>query len=295
MPLINALDLPVPADRARALEAGNILFFPQIPFDFPKSHTETLLGASQSGGALHKNIAYRPHEDRVSGLSEGSATSRENVCAAVRAYSQAAVRFVGDLLPEYSAAWKVDYASFRGIEEQGRRLALKKRNDLLHTDAFPTRPTNGDLILRFFTNINPGKMRVWNVSDPFTKLAPERALDAGLMRIAARADSPVRTLRRAARAIGLPVIDRSPYDAFMLGFHDYLKANRDYQRSTTKYHFEFPPNSAWMVFTDVVPHSVLSGQHALEQTFIVSRSTLAAPELAPAAILERLARRRLTY
>ena len=29
--------------------------------------------------------------------------------------------------------------------------------------------------------------------------------------------------------------------------------------------------ATWLVYTDGVPHSVLSGQHALEQTFIISR------------------------
>jgi len=47
-------------------------------------------------------------------------------------------------------AWKVDYASFRSIEERGRELPLTKRNDLLHVDAFPTRPVYGDLISALF-------------------------------------------------------------------------------------------------------------------------------------------------
>jgi hypothetical protein len=44
-----------------------------------------------------------------------------------------------------------------------------------------------------------------------------------------------------------------------------------------------------MVFTDTVSHAVLRGQYALEQTFIVARESLALPERAPIAILERLA------
>ena len=45
--------------------------------------------------------------------------------------------------PEYARSWRVDYASFRPVEEQGRELPLRHRNDLLHLDAFPTRPTHG--------------------------------------------------------------------------------------------------------------------------------------------------------
>ena len=128
----------------------------------------------------------------------------------MRRYSEAAIRFVGDLLPRYKDAWRIDYASFRPLEEEGRDLPWKKRNDLLHTDAFPTRPTNGDLILRFFTNINPSKARVWLTSDPFEKLAADRAADAGLTRIAAQMKSPLSLMKRAVQKIGVPVVDRSP-------------------------------------------------------------------------------------
>jgi hypothetical protein len=75
----------------------------------------------------------------------------------------------------------------------------------------------------------------------------------------------------------------------MLAFHDYLKKNAEYQRSCPKYRFEFGPGDTWLVFTDVVPHSVESGQLAMEQTMIVSRDSLAAPDRAPIAILEKLA------
>jgi hypothetical protein len=74
----------------------------------------------------------------------------------------------------------------------------------------------------------------------------------------------------------------------MLRFHEYLKRNEEYQRDWASYRFEFPPGSTWLVFTDVVPHSVHSGQHALEQTIIVARDSMADPEKAPVSILQRL-------
>jgi hypothetical protein len=39
----------------------------------------------------------------------------------------------------------------------------------------------------------------------------------------------------------------------------------------------------------MVSHAVLSGQFALEQTFIISTSALALPEKAPVRVLERIA------
>lgn len=42
------------------------------------------------------------------------------------------------------------------------------------------------------------------------------------------------------------------------------------------------------MFTDLVPHAAVSGQYALEQTFIVPKSALVLPEIAPVRVLERL-------
>lgn len=79
----------------------------------------------------------------------------------------------------------------------------------------------------------------------------------------------------------------------MLRFHEYLKRNADFQANCTKYKFDFPPGSTWLTFTDVLPHSVHSGQHALEQTFIIDRHSLSDISHAPLSILEHLCGRPL--
>jgi hypothetical protein len=293
------LDL-VPADSycdCRAvLERGDILFFPLGGFEIPAEVRSALMGATQDARAIHKNIAYKPHLDVVSGLVDRS--EAEETLGAMRAYSKLALEFMARVLPEYARAWRVDYASFRSIEERRRNLPETKRNDLLHVDAFPTRPVFGDLILRCFTNVNPEEPRSWVTSDPFAQLAEREAANAGLARFAGSASSALTAIRRAAvrglKRLGVPLVDRSPYDAFMLHFHDWLKSSADYQTKCTKYRFDLPPGSTWMVFTDVVPHAVLSGRLALEQTVIVSRTSLADQDLAPSSILEKLAGRTLT-
>ncbi len=103
-----------------------------------------------------------------------------------------------------------------------------------------------------------------------------------------------RSLIRSARAVGLPLIDRSPYDRFMLRFHHYLKTNQAFQASCPKFRWEFPPNSTWLVFTDMVPHAALSGRFALEQTFPVPRDALLLPHKSPVQILEDLSGTPLT-
>src|SRR5579883_1897833 len=273
-------------DYRPQLETGNVLYFPTTPFSFPAESQDFLRSLDFAGKAIHKNIAYRPASDRVTGF-EGTPEQQQHLLAVMRDYSRTVIAFTASLLPEYAAAWKLDYASFRPLEESSRDLPLNKRNDLIHTDAFPSRPTNGDLILRVFTNIHPTKPRSWITTDAFPTVAAKYAKDAGLDRIAS-GPSFLNRSAKLLRAAGLPVVPRTPYDRFMLHFHEYLKRNSDFQQSCPKYRFDFPAGSTWLAFTDVLPHSVQSGQHALEQTFIIARHSLANPDSAPVAVLERL-------
>jgi hypothetical protein len=285
-----------PIDYRPELEAGNVLFFPSTPFAFPEESREFLRNINFAGGSLHKNVAYRPASDRVTGV-QMEAGRAERLRDILRDYSRAVVQFTAEVLPQYAAHWKLDYASFRPLEEENRNLPVNKRNDLIHTDAFPSRPTNGDLIMRVFTNIHPAKTRNWIVTDPFGAIAERYARDAGLEKIASNANSAsgriLNSATRLLKSAGVPIVPRSAYDRFMLHFHEYLKRNDDFQKNTAKYSFNFPPGATWITFTDVVPHSVLSGQHALEQTFIIARRSLANPANAPIAILERLCGKRM--
>jgi hypothetical protein len=208
----------------------------------------------------------------------------------MRGYSQQVTEFLTGFLSPYQAKWTLDYASFRPQEEQGRDLALRRRNDLLHTDAFPTRPTHGARILRFFNNIHPARTRDWVVGDPFGAVVRQFAPS----QIAPRPDTPfARAAKSLARAVGLgsaiPSLKRSPYDDFMMRFHNFLKENSRFQAETAKYSWNFPPGSSWMVYTDTVPHAVLAGQYALEQTFLVAPDALVVPETSPLKILESIA------
>jgi hypothetical protein len=275
------------------LELGDILFIPGIPFEIPHEDLEFLLQQRQSGGALHKNVAYRPNEDRVTGFAETRAGDAERIRAIMRTYSQNATRLLSVLLTPYKENWKLDFASYRPLEEHSRDLSLHKRNDLLHTDAFPSRPTNGDRIFRFFTNINPAAPRKWMTTSPFDALASQFAGTSGgcplpqALGTSAWQDT-VRGVKRAARSAGIPVTVRSPYDEFMLRFHNFLKENSEFQKNCPKDYWDFPPNTCWMVYTDMTSHAVLSGQYALEQTYIVSREAMVTPEKAPVRILEKL-------
>lgn len=285
--------LPVKAQGwCRQLEAGDILYFPETPISFRPGDLEFLLGQQQSGSTLHKNIAYKPNLDVVSGLDATSAGSAEvkHLQGIMRQYSQDVTRFLASFLLPYQGRWQLDYASFRPQEEEGRDLPLRRRNDLLHTDAFPTRPTRGARILRFFNNIHPTRTRDWVISDSFPVLA--RMYAPHQIALPASSSAAGRAFRSVANAAGLgraiPSLKRSPYDDFMMRFHNFLKENAAFQAECRKDAIQFPPGSSWMVYTDMVPHAVLAGQYALEQTFLVDHRAMVTPEASPLAVLEAM-------
>ncbi len=271
------------------LETGDILFFPQSPPLVSEADRAFLVTQKQVDASYHKNVSYRPREDRLKGVDQDDPAQRARVHQIMRDYSRKTIAFMSTLLNRYAATWKIDYASFRPIEEEGRQVALHSRNDLLHFDSFPTRPSHGDRLLRIFTNIHPDRSRVWVTTDAFEALAGQFADRIGLHRRPGPLEACKDLTVRAAARLGLPVVDRPPYDRFMLRIHHAMKEDAGFQQSCRKDRWEFPAGSSWIVFTDGTSHACLSGQYMLEQTFIVRRGSLAFPDRAPIAVLERLA------
>ena len=297
-PILNEMlvqGLPPTPKEARKwcslLESGAILYFPKTPIPIPSEDEAFLLGQQQTGSSLHKNIAYKPGRDKLSGIDAKSTSHQEatRLHQIMRRYSVAIADYLSRFLAPYNQRWQLDYASYRPFEEEGRDLPMHRRNDLLHTDAFPTRPTRGRRILRFFHNIHPTRTRDWMVTEPFSNLldqfAPERI----------SLPAPDNTFNRAGRKIAqvaglsklLPQLKRTPYDEFMIQLHNTMKEDAEFQRSCPKEHFSFAPGSSWMVYTETVPHAVLAGQFALEQTFLVDPHAATNPDTAPLAILEK--------
>jgi hypothetical protein len=271
----------------QALERGEVLYFPQPPFSLPASDREFLLAQQWAELRMHKNVSYRPTDDTLRGVS-GDSASAPRIHAILKNYSSEVIAFLTKFLAPYAGKWIIDFASFRPLEEDGRDLPLHKRNDLLHVDAFPSRPTRGGRILRVFTNLNLSKPRVWQVTGPFDVLAKQYAQDAGLNSVANNSLLS-RAIQDLGGKLGLRGMGRTPYDVFMLRFHDYLKENSRFQETSPKSRLEFPPMSTWMVYTDGVAHAVMSGQYAMEQTFLIPANALVSPEQAPYRILETIA------
>jgi hypothetical protein len=254
----------------------------------PNDHA-FLLAQHQDDAAYHKNIAYRPLADRLTGYQAETPEQAIRLKALMRDFSQQVITWATSYLSPYANTWQVDYTSFRPIEEEHRPMRLRARNDLLHVDSFPTRQTHGKRILRVFINLHPERIRVWKTGEPFAVLA-EKFKNQMPTISSADLDQPgSRVLARLGKWIGTSW-GRSPYDRWMLDFHNWMKENSRYQETSPVNTWKFPPGSTWLVYTDGVSHAVLSGQHAMEQTFLISPDSWVMPEAAPIQILKRLYR-----
>jgi hypothetical protein len=271
---------------AERLERGEVLFYPTAPFALPQGADLEFLLTQELGSLAHKNISYNPANGKVGGFVRRSAEQVEQLGGIFARFAAAATEWLSGLLPQYSKGWQLDRASFRPQEEATRRLRPTARNDLLHVDAFPNRPSRGNRILRLFANINPREPRIWVTSDPFAKLLKRYGVAAGL---------PSRHGSRWLQQIGQSVLTlfrpgmarRSEYDRFMLRFHDYLKMNEEFQERGPKYLHTFPPGSVWLAMTDTCSHSVLRGRYALEHSYFIPPAVLALPEESPPVLLEK--------
>ncbi|MHB1426137.1 MAG: Kdo hydroxylase family protein [Gemmataceae bacterium] len=280
---VNSRGCGTPAER---LERGEVLFYPTAPFALPQGADLAFLLQQELGSLAHKNISYNPHNGKVNGFVRRTVEQVDQLRGIFARFSKAATDWLAEVLPQYSHGWHLDRASFRPQEEATRRLRTKARNDLLHVDAFPGRPSRGNRILRLFANINPREPRIWVTSDPFAKLLKRYGEAAGL---------PGRNSSRWLEQLGQSVLSlfrpnvgrRSEYDLFMLRFHDYLKLNEQFQEKGPKYLHNFPPGCVWVAMTDTCSHAVLRGRYALEHSYFVPPAVLALPEESPPVLLSK--------
>jgi hypothetical protein len=269
------------------LERGDILTFQPCPFTLAAGADLAFLLQQQLKSSAYKNISYNPANQGISGFVQYSPEQAERLQALMRDFSQHVSGWLADLLPGYSQAWQLDRASLRPEEEAIRKLRLTARNDLLHFDAFPSRPTRGHRILRCYVNINPTDDRVWITSDTFARVLEKYGRAVGLP--TTNQNTWVRRLGQGILGLFQPnVLERTEYDEFMLRLHHFLKTNDEFQESAPRKIWHLKPGMAWLLFSDTVSYAELRGQHALEHSFFVAPHSLALPDEAPLAQLERL-------
>jgi hypothetical protein len=269
-------------DGVDALERGQVLFFPGLPFRVAPDE-RSLLAPSTSDGKS-KNVVYDIRQESLHGTSLTGA-ARVLLHGFMRRYAESAIKLVKTILPDYARELEAARTSFRPVRVEGRPSSYKKDDTRLHVDAFAATPNQGRRILRVFTNVNPeGDPRCWEVGEPFEAFA---------RRFANRIALPHAMTGWMLEALHLTRGRRTPYDHVMLQLHDRGKADMSYQRSSPKTAIAFPPETTWIVFTDQVMHAALGGQHLLEQTFHLPVEAMRHPERSPLRILESLFRRPL--
>jgi hypothetical protein len=276
---------PIQNDAAarQRLEQGEIVFFPQCPFSLPDAEAKAFL-FEQRLRRIHKNVSLNPDTRRLTGYCRKSAEQETRLWNILETFGTTAHDWLAGFLPRYAAGWSRDRVSFRPEEEATRPLRPHARNDLLHIDSFPTRPTFGARILRLFVNINEHDDRVWVTSSTFAQLLAEFGAEVGL---------PGRDRWKLPLRSGLwhwlakAKSSASDYDQFMLRLHHFLKLNDRFQERSRKRYWHFPPHSCWLAFTDGISHAELRGRFALEHSFIVPLSCLQCPESAPVSLIEK--------
>jgi hypothetical protein len=265
-----------------AVEAGKVLFLPDLVFPIAPEETSFLTGTA-AGGA-RKNVSLDPETGKASniGLPPDEAS---RLAAMVDRFGRAAQRLVCDLLPGYAPALERARTSFRPTEIAGRAYSTRHDDRLLHVDAFPSRPMHGRRILRLFTNIAPdGAPRAWRVGEPFESFARNFA-----PRVRPAPPGSAWLMHR----LGLTKARRSAYDHWMLRLHDLGKFDRDWQSRAPRADIAFPAGSTWLCFTDQVLHAALSGHCALEQTFHLPVEAMHMPARSPLRVLEGVTARQL--
>src|SRR5262245_45927608 len=273
---------PVLGAALQNLERGNVLLLPRLGFSLRSDELQVMM---LEVGDDSKNVSLDPSRGILRGSSAAEHQQRI-LCGMMGRFGMLTLNLLTNLFPRYASDLQQAKISFRPIEIRDRRTSWRKDDTRLHVDSFPSSPTHGQRILRIFANVNPsGEARVWRLGNSF-----EEAAEYFLPSLA----RPMPGAAALLEFLHITKTRRSPYDHYMLQLHDRMKADMQYQSEVAQTVHEFLPSSTWIVFTDQVPHAAMSGQYALEQTYLLPVNSMREPSASPLAVLQRLTGRALT-
>jgi hypothetical protein len=284
-----------PGEIEDAMERGEVVFFDRSPVELPAEADLQFMREGLPRELQVKNISYHPESDSIPRF-QAAAEVKRRMEQILRAHGQRVEAFLRRSCPDFVPGWTLGTTSFRSIEEQGRKLPPRSSNELVHIDAGAYGATNGARIFRFFVNIHPTRHRVWGTKGSFGAVMrrhPELfdAAKGGKPRVDVDKGPLDKLYSGVIGAVGklyplARVIDSSPYDRSMRRIHNFMKENPSFRDNPDGYQeIHFPPMSAWMVFTDGISHSVLTGQHALVTTGLIPLANCRIPELSPYQVL----------
>ncbi|MDB5775626.1 MAG: 3-deoxy-D-manno-oct-2-ulosonic acid (Kdo) hydroxylase family protein [Herbaspirillum sp.] len=264
-----------------ALEAGKILYFPNMAFALLPS--ERVLLTPKVRDPKARNISLDAH-GHLKGVA-GDAATQLALALMIGRFRTQAEGLIEALFPQYKGHLRMAPTSYRPMQVESRTQSWRADDKRLHVDAFPSRPNYGERILRVFANINPnGEPRVWRVGEPFETVA---------LQFLPRAKPYKRWQAKMLAALKITKSLRSEYDHLMLQLHDGMKSDAEYQARAQQVRMPFAAGSVWVCFSDQASHAVMSGQYMLEQTLHLAADKQYNPLASPLAILTRLCGRPL--
>ncbi len=266
-----------------ALESGEVIYCPRLIF--PLFEPEKNLLNPRLCHRARKHISYDMGQDQLGKLLAPPA-QHTSIRHMMHRYATWSTGLMHALFPHYRQVITTGRTSFRPIEiREGRPLSVRKDDRRLHVDAFPSTPMGHRRIIRCFSNINlQGYPRIWRLGEPFSVVAN---------RFLPQLSPPIWGTLSGLKLLKLTRGQRYLYDHYMLQLHHRMKENTAYQREAEQRVVPFPAGSSWIVYTDVVSHAAMSGQHVLEQTFYLPWQKMQTPASAPVSILEKLFKKSL--
>lgn len=261
-----------------ALEKGSVLFLPQL--DFPLTEDERTRLREETVEAGRKNISYRDDSKQLFGIANPADESI--IRELMQRHYEACCQLIQNLLPAYVDALHTPINTLRvhPVTAWKKGSSWRKDDTRLHVDAFPSRPIHGERILRIFTNINPhAEPRTWRVGDTFPSLAQQFLPRVGHYH-------PMNNWFQ--QKLHITKSYRTRYDHMMLGMHNAMKADTEYQATGAQLEVQFPAGSSWICFSDQTAHAAMSGQFMLEQTFLLPVKDMVHPEYSPLKTLENM-------
>jgi hypothetical protein len=259
------------------LENGHILCLPELRFEVLPEEAQFFSGHYVDPTAKH--VGYQSTQHRLWGVQELTDQQHSQLKKMLERFARSSYTLVQHLLAPYTVHLVIGRTSFRPIEIDGRKTSYRKDDKLLHVDAFPSAPNQGNRILRVFSNINPhNEDRIWRIGEPFEQVA-ERFLP--------HLPEPLPGSRALLRALKITKSYRTLYDHYMLRMHNVMKKDQHYQQTASQQTVRFAAGSAWIVQTDHVSHAAMKGRYVLEQTFYLPVKAMLDECRSPLRVLER--------
>lgn len=278
-----------------SLEHGKLIYFPTAPIAGLSEDDIRFLRDETPAHNTSKNVSYYPLAGRVMGMG-GPRDIRDRVNQILKEHHHRAEGFLRGLIPSLASGWLSGSSSLRAFQEKDRDLPLRGRSDLIHLDAGTYGVTRGDLILRFFTNLDD-EDRVWRVKGTVSDLVEKYGDTAGLQRgdllHEGTLDRLYSTFCRGL-SIATPMarfVGRSAYDVAMRRMHNYMKESESFQSDPEgAVEVRFDPGSCWLVFADMVGHACIWGRLTIIDTFIVPKENFRDSRYTPYEVLRRFER-----